>query len=199
MLEGMALTRPMRSPSQPKISPPQAAPRRKSAVTMPIQCWTNFSSRSPETIRICWRAGRATSGKMPISMPSNIQPRNAASSTIARPPEPVCWAERAEADEGVGSEVVDACMIDRDYVLDRALKQGNEKCLRPELCASTMPVTITAERPGGADAVALITELEAHLEPLYPQKSRHGYGVDKLIKERVSFFVIRDKRTAAGC
>jgi hypothetical protein len=37
-----------------------------------------------------------------------------------------------------------------------------------------MSAIITCERPDSADAVALITELEAHLEPLYPSESRHG-------------------------
>lgn len=62
-----------------------------------------------------------------------------------------------------------------------------------------MPATITAERPDSADAVALITELEAHLEPLYPKKSRHGYTVEKLINQGVHFFVIRENGAPAGC
>ncbi len=45
----------------------------------------------------------------------------------------------------------------------------------------------------------MIEELEAHLEPLYPRESRHGYAVDKLIAENVAFFVIRDDGVAAGC
>src|SRR6266478_306640 len=60
-------------------------------------------------------------------------------------------------------------------------------------------LAITAERPDSADAVALISELEAHLEPLYPRKSRHGYSVEKLIKEGVAFFLIRENGTSAGC
>jgi putative acetyltransferase len=62
-----------------------------------------------------------------------------------------------------------------------------------------MSVTITPERPDSADAVALITELEAHLDPIYPAKSRHGYSVEKLIAQSVAFFVLRDNGTAAGC
>jgi len=37
MLKDIALTRPMRSPSQPKAAPPSAAPTRKAEVMMPIQ------------------------------------------------------------------------------------------------------------------------------------------------------------------
>jgi putative acetyltransferase len=59
--------------------------------------------------------------------------------------------------------------------------------------------TITQERPDTPDAHALIAELEAHLEPLYPRTSRHGYSVDKLIREGVAFFVIRQDGTPAGC
>ena len=62
-----------------------------------------------------------------------------------------------------------------------------------------MSAIITLERPDSADASALITELEAHLEPLYPAESRHGYSVEKLIAQAVSFFVLRDNGTPAGC
>ena len=62
-----------------------------------------------------------------------------------------------------------------------------------------MPAIITPERPDSPDAVALITELEAHLDPLYPSASRHGYSVEKLIAQAVAFFVLRDNGTPAGC
>ena len=62
-----------------------------------------------------------------------------------------------------------------------------------------MPAIITPERPDSAEARALVAELEAQLEPLYPRESQHGYSVEKLIKEAVAFFVIRDDGTAAGC
>jgi GNAT superfamily N-acetyltransferase len=58
---------------------------------------------------------------------------------------------------------------------------------------------ITPERPDTADARALILELEAHLEPLYPSESRHGYAVEKLIAQNVAFFVIRQDGEPAGC
>jgi putative acetyltransferase len=61
-----------------------------------------------------------------------------------------------------------------------------------------LPV-ITLERPDTADAVELITELEAHLESLYPRESRHGYSVEKLIEQGVAFFVLHDKDAPAGC
>jgi GNAT superfamily N-acetyltransferase len=62
-----------------------------------------------------------------------------------------------------------------------------------------MSAIITAERPDSADAIALITELEAHLEPLYPRESRHGYSVEKLLAQAVAFFVLRTDGTPAGC
>jgi len=62
-----------------------------------------------------------------------------------------------------------------------------------------MPMIITPERPDSADAVALITELEAHLDPLYPAESRHGYSVDKMIAQGVAFFVLRDNNAPAAC
>lgn len=62
-----------------------------------------------------------------------------------------------------------------------------------------MPTVITRERPDTEDAIALIMELEAYLEPLYPAESRHGYSVEKLIAQGVAFFVIRVDETPAGC
>ena len=62
-----------------------------------------------------------------------------------------------------------------------------------------MSAIITPERPDSADAIALITELEAHLEPLYPRESRHGFSVEKLIAHAVAFFVLRENDTPAGC
>ncbi|MFN8489985.1 MAG: GNAT family N-acetyltransferase [Caldilineaceae bacterium] len=62
-----------------------------------------------------------------------------------------------------------------------------------------MPTIIAAERPDTADAIALITELEAHLDPFYPPASRHGFSVDKLIRQGVAFFVIRQDDAPAGC
>lgn len=58
---------------------------------------------------------------------------------------------------------------------------------------------ISLERPDSEDAIALISELEAHLDPLYPAMSRHGYSVEKLLREGVSFFVIRDNGVTIGC
>ena len=62
-----------------------------------------------------------------------------------------------------------------------------------------MPITIDAERPDNADAKVLIGELEAILAPLYPSESRHGYSVDKLLTEKVAFFLIRNDGAPAGC
>jgi putative acetyltransferase len=62
-----------------------------------------------------------------------------------------------------------------------------------------MSAIITPERPDSDDAIALITELEAHLDPLYPSESRHGYSVEKLLAQAVAFFVLRDNDTPAGC
>src|SRR5687768_14910904 len=62
-----------------------------------------------------------------------------------------------------------------------------------------MTVVMSLERPDSDDARTLITELEAYLIPLAPPESRHGYSVEKLIKEEVSFFIIRDNGTPVGC
>jgi GNAT superfamily N-acetyltransferase len=62
-----------------------------------------------------------------------------------------------------------------------------------------MTVTIVREQPNTSDAVTLINELEAYLEPMYPQESRHGYSIEKLLAEDVAFFVLRDEGMAAAC
>jgi len=62
-----------------------------------------------------------------------------------------------------------------------------------------MTTVIVAERPDTADAITLISELEAQLEPLYPKTSRHGYSVEKLMKQGVAFFVTRQDGVLAGC
>jgi putative acetyltransferase len=62
-----------------------------------------------------------------------------------------------------------------------------------------MTTIITPERPDTPDAVMLIDELESHLAPFYPAASRHGYSVEKLIKQGVAFFVTRRNNTPAGC
>jgi putative acetyltransferase len=58
---------------------------------------------------------------------------------------------------------------------------------------------LALERPDCADAAGLIGELEAHLASRYPAESRHGYSVEKLLREGVAFFVARIQGEAAGC
>ena len=62
-----------------------------------------------------------------------------------------------------------------------------------------MPNLIVAERPDTVDATTLIRELDEHLEPLYPEKSRHGFRVEQLLREAVAFFVMRQDGMPAGC
>jgi GNAT superfamily N-acetyltransferase len=62
-----------------------------------------------------------------------------------------------------------------------------------------MPTVIEAQRPDADEAIQLITELEAILDPLYPAESRHGFSVEKLVNEGVAFFVMREDGLAAGC
>lgn len=62
-----------------------------------------------------------------------------------------------------------------------------------------MSIVITKERADSTAAMELITELEAHLTPLYPDESRHGYSVEKLLQEGVAFFVIRCDEYPAAC
>src|SRR3954452_9968006 len=64
---------------------------------------------------------------------------------------------------------------------------------------SPMPPTIIPERPDSPNAIALITELQTHLESFYPPESRHGLSVEKLLTEGGAFFVLRDAGQPAGC
>ena len=62
-----------------------------------------------------------------------------------------------------------------------------------------MSFTIAATSPDTPDAVALINELEAQLDPLYPRASRHGLSVAQLIDQGVAFFVLRSEGEPVGC
>jgi len=80
----MALTRPIRSPSQPKRSPPAAAEEEERCDDSHPMLHETFVDDHIRDLHVL-QAGRATSGKMPISMPSNIQPRKAATKAIHLP------------------------------------------------------------------------------------------------------------------
>ena len=62
-----------------------------------------------------------------------------------------------------------------------------------------MSASINLERPDSVDAVTLIAELEEHLSQYYPQESRHGFSVEKLLTDQVAFFVLRYDGQPAGC
>ena len=60
-------------------------------------------------------------------------------------------------------------------------------------------ITIVEERPDSSDARTLIEELDDELVLLYPSESRHGYSVDKLIAQKVWFFVVRIDGAPVAC
>src|SRR5262245_12249565 len=62
-----------------------------------------------------------------------------------------------------------------------------------------MAAVIVEERADSADAMQLIAELDAILMPNYPPESRHGFNVEKLIRQGVAFFVIRVDDVPAAC
>ncbi|HSE31571.1 MAG TPA: GNAT family N-acetyltransferase [Pyrinomonadaceae bacterium] len=63
-----------------------------------------------------------------------------------------------------------------------------------------MTISIFEVPPDSAEAVQLIKELDEHLlaHP-YPPQSRHAFSVDKLLRERVVFFVTYYDGQLAGC
>lgn len=62
-----------------------------------------------------------------------------------------------------------------------------------------MSVRIQLEPPDTANASALISELDAVLNPNYAPESRFGYSVEKLIRQGVAFFVVYVDGEPAGC
>ncbi len=56
-----------------------------------------------------------------------------------------------------------------------------------------------AERPDTIEATQLIAELDVCLALLYPSESRHGFSIDKLLREAVDFFVLRHDGEAVAC
>jgi putative acetyltransferase len=62
-----------------------------------------------------------------------------------------------------------------------------------------MPTVISAESPDSCEAMELIAELDAYLTPMYPAESRHGFSVEKLLREGVAFFVLRHEQEAVAC
>jgi putative acetyltransferase len=67
------------------------------------------------------------------------------------------------------------------------------------MSADGMSVVIAEECPDSPDAVALIGELDDHLGALYAVQSRHGFSVEKLLRDGVKFFIARDGGRPAGC
>ncbi|HKF85631.1 MAG TPA: GNAT family N-acetyltransferase [Candidatus Limnocylindrales bacterium] len=62
-----------------------------------------------------------------------------------------------------------------------------------------MAVTIARERPDDPDARVLVEELETHLASRYPDESRHGFSVQRLVDLDVHFFVLRVDGEPVGC
>jgi len=63
-----------------------------------------------------------------------------------------------------------------------------------------MSVTIVEERPDSPVAVVLLAELDRHLQQHpYPDESRHAFSIDQLVREDVTFFVVRHEGEPAAC
>ena len=60
-------------------------------------------------------------------------------------------------------------------------------------------ISILREPPTTKAATQLIAELDAFLAPLYPAESQHGYSIEKLIEQKVEFFVLYHGGSPAGC
>ncbi|RZL38490.1 MAG: GNAT family N-acetyltransferase [Rubrivivax sp.] len=61
-------------------------------------------------------------------------------------------------------------------------------------------MNIAQESPDQADVIALIAELDAYQDSLYPPEARHALDLASLKQENVHFFVARDgARRAVGC
>ena len=62
-----------------------------------------------------------------------------------------------------------------------------------------MAIEIIRERPDSPIAQKVIGELDAELMPLYAIEDRHGYSVEKLLRQQVAFFVLYYGEEPAGC
>lgn len=61
-------------------------------------------------------------------------------------------------------------------------------------------MNISAESPDQPDVIALIAELDAYQDTLYPPESRHALDLSSLKQSNVRFFVARDAAgEAVGC
>ena len=100
-------------------------------------------------------------------------------------------------------------MADVDLVSPRLGNDGESDDRRPDLRAAdrehirlavaALAPVIAPERADSADARVLIAELEQELDPFYPEASRHGYNVEKLLRKAVAFFVTPHGGIPAGC
>lgn len=62
-----------------------------------------------------------------------------------------------------------------------------------------MEIVISQISPDHPDAVSLISELDATLAPLYPVESQHGLSVERLMVEKVDFFLLFVNKQPAAC
>lgn len=62
-----------------------------------------------------------------------------------------------------------------------------------------MTISIDEERADSVAARSLVDELEAELAAVYPDESRHGYAIEKLLARGVRFFVVRLDGEPVGC
>ena len=65
--------------------------------------------------------------------------------------------------------------------------------------ATDKSFTIRKEHPETKAARTLIGELDSYLDPLYPKESQHGYSIEKLVAQRVEFFVLYEDEAPAAC
>ena len=60
-------------------------------------------------------------------------------------------------------------------------------------------ISIRRELPTTETASQLIHELDTYLSPMYPEESQHGYSIEKLVEQKVEFFVLYHDERPAGC
>jgi len=65
---------------------------------------------------------------------------------------------------------------------------------------SVLSIKIVEVSPDSPDAIQLIGELDVHLRTHpYPEQSRHAFSVEKLVLEKVTFFITHYRDELAGC
>jgi putative acetyltransferase len=112
--------------------------------------------------------------------------------TMAMDPGRARFAETVAINRGVGVRLFGNLDDARQWLSGAGAEAVRE--------GPTMACSVAIEAIDQEEALALVRELDAHLEPLYPPESRHGLDIEALRATNVRFVLARDDQGVAhGC